>query len=44
MDIEKLSYLNYENLAIETPDIKTLTEKINELIDVVNEIKALTTP
>jgi len=36
--IQKLKYKCYENLAIERPDIKELVDKINELIEVLNNL------
>jgi hypothetical protein len=37
--IEKLVYALYENLGVEYPPIKEIVEKINEIIDQLNNLK-----
>jgi len=36
-EIEKLRYRVFENIGQERPDIEELTNKINEIIDKLNE-------
>lgn len=36
--IEKLEYKAFDNIGIEYPSIETITDKINELINAVNEL------